>query len=81
MHCHSCSWLHVSRPASQPASQPASAHRAQRSFSAPQTQPDHQLMCASLRVCAQGVWSRALGLPIERPKSLTVGAILEKIGA
>jgi hypothetical protein len=38
-------------------------------------------VCFPVRVCEQGVWSRALGLPIERPKSLTVGAILEKVGA
>jgi citrate synthase len=29
----------------------------------------------ALGVLAQGVWSRALGLPIERPKSLTVAAL------
>ena len=42
------------------------------------TQP---LVRARACVFVQGVWSRALGLPIERPKSLTVGAILEKVGA
>ena len=29
----------------------------------------------SLGVLSQGIWSRALGLPIERPKSLTVDAM------
>ena len=29
----------------------------------------------ALGVLAQGVWSRALGLPIERPKSLTAAAL------
>ena len=29
----------------------------------------------ALGVLAQGVWSRALGLPIERPKSLTMAAL------
>jgi citrate synthase len=29
----------------------------------------------ALGVLSQGVWSRALGLPIERPKSLTMAAI------
>lgn len=28
----------------------------------------------------QGVWSRALGLPIERPKSLTMEALEQKFG-
>lgn len=28
----------------------------------------------------QGVWSRALGLPIERPKSVTMDAILKQVG-
>ena len=31
----------------------------------------------AIGVLAQGVWSRALGLPIERPKSLTM-ELLEK---
>jgi citrate synthase len=31
----------------------------------------------ALGVLSQGVWSRALGLPIERPKSVTM-AVLEK---
>ena len=35
----------------------------------------------ALGVLSQGVWSRALGLPIERPKSLTVDAILAKVNA
>jgi citrate synthase len=30
---------------------------------------------------AQLVWDRALGLPIERPKSITLGSILKKVGA
>ena len=29
----------------------------------------------------QGVWSRALGLPIERPKSLTIKAISDRVCA
>ena len=29
----------------------------------------------ALGVLSQGVWSRALGLPIERPKSLTLDAL------
>jgi citrate synthase len=29
----------------------------------------------------QGVWSRALGLPIERPKSLTMDVLEKKFGA
>lgn len=29
----------------------------------------------ALGVLSQGVWSRALGLPIERPKSLTMSSI------
>jgi citrate synthase len=32
----------------------------------------------SLGVLAQGVWSRALGLPIERPKSLTMDALSQR---
>lgn len=33
-------------------------------------------------VCSvQGVWSRALGLPIERPKSFTMDALEKKVGA
>lgn len=32
----------------------------------------------SLGVLSQGVWSRALGLPIERPKSLTMAALAAK---
>lgn len=32
----------------------------------------------SLGVLAQGVWSRALGLPIERPKSLTMDALTQR---
>ena len=35
----------------------------------------------ALGVLAQGVWSRALGLPIERPKSLTMEALERKVGA
>ena len=27
----------------------------------------------------QGIWSRALGLPIERPKSITMGALERKL--
>jgi citrate synthase len=34
----------------------------------------------ALGVLAQGVWSRALGLAIERPKSITLGAIESKFG-
>ncbi|GAB4823211.1 hypothetical protein N2152v2_010257 [Parachlorella kessleri] len=33
----------------------------------------------SIGVLSQGIWSRALGLPIERPKSLTADAILSKV--
>jgi citrate synthase len=33
----------------------------------------------AIGVLSQGVWSRALGLPIERPKSLTVEAILQRV--
>ncbi|KFM23540.1 putative citrate synthase, mitochondrial [Auxenochlorella protothecoides] len=33
----------------------------------------------AMGVLAQGVWSRALGLPIERPKSLTVDAMLDRV--
>jgi citrate synthase len=29
----------------------------------------------ALGVLSQGIWSRALGLPIERPKSLTMDAV------
>ena len=29
-------------------------------------------------VWVQGVWSRALGLPIERPKSVTMGTVEAK---
>ncbi|GBF96851.1 citrate synthase [Raphidocelis subcapitata] len=32
----------------------------------------------ALGVLSQGIWSRALGLPIERPKSLTMGIIEQK---
>lgn len=32
----------------------------------------------ALGVLSQGVWSRALGLPIERPKSLTMAAMEER---
>jgi citrate synthase len=35
----------------------------------------------ALGVLSQGVWSRALGLPIERPKSLTMDAIERRVGA
>ncbi|PRW60618.1 citrate synthase [Chlorella sorokiniana] len=35
----------------------------------------------SLGVLSQGVWSRALGLPIERPKSLTMQAIEDRVRA
>jgi hypothetical protein len=34
----------------------------------------------ALGVLSQGIWSRALGLPIERPKSLTMGTIEKKFG-
>lgn len=33
----------------------------------------------ALGVLSQGVWSRALGLPIERPKSLTMAAIEQRV--
>jgi len=33
----------------------------------------------ALGVLAQGIWSRALGLPIERPKSLTMAAIKQTV--
>ncbi|KAL4441548.1 hypothetical protein ABPG77_002052, partial [Micractinium sp. CCAP 211/92] len=33
----------------------------------------------ALGVLSQGVWSRALGLPIERPKSLTIKAIADRV--
>ena len=29
--------------------------------------------------CLQGIWSRALGLPIERPKSITMEALERKL--
>lgn len=35
----------------------------------------------ALGVLAQGIWSRALGLPIERPKSLTMAAMRQRVGA
>ena len=35
-------------------------------------------MSRALGVLAQGIWSRALGLPIERPKSLTMEVIEKK---
>jgi len=35
----------------------------------------------ALGVLAQGVWSRALGLPIERPKSLTMEVLESKFGS
>lgn len=34
----------------------------------------------AIGVLAQGVWSRALGLPIERPKSVTMQVIEKKFG-
>jgi citrate synthase len=34
----------------------------------------------ALGVLSQGVWSRALGLPIERPKSMTMQQIEDKFG-
>lgn len=34
----------------------------------------------ALGVLSQGVWSRALGLPIERPKSLTMDVLERKLG-
>lgn len=33
----------------------------------------------ALGVLSQGVWSRALGLPLERPKSLTMALIEKKL--
>ncbi|KAL4444342.1 hypothetical protein ABPG75_012079 [Micractinium tetrahymenae] len=35
----------------------------------------------ALGVLSQGVWSRALGLPIERPKSLTMDSIVARVAA
>ncbi|GIL70561.1 hypothetical protein Vretimale_3685 [Volvox reticuliferus] len=35
----------------------------------------------ALGVLAQGVWSRALGLPIERPKSMTMGTLEKRFAA
>jgi citrate synthase len=35
----------------------------------------------AIGVLAQGVWSRALGLPIERPKSLTMEVLESKFGS
>lgn len=35
----------------------------------------------ALGVLSQQIWSRAMGLPIERPKSLTMEAIQEKMDA
>lgn len=35
----------------------------------------------AIGVLSQGVWSRALGLPIERPKSFTMEALEKKVGA
>jgi citrate synthase len=32
----------------------------------------------AIGVLSQGVWSRALGLPIERPKSFTIDALEKK---
>ncbi|KAF5834670.1 citrate synthase [Dunaliella salina] len=39
--------------------------------------------CTFIASCAlvQGIWSRALGLPIERPKSLTSQNLVEKFGS
>jgi hypothetical protein len=34
----------------------------------------------SLFCTTQGIWSRALGLPIERPKSMTTQNIIDKFG-
>lgn len=34
----------------------------------------------ALGVLSQSIWSRALGLPIERPKSLTMGELEKKFG-
>ena len=35
----------------------------------------------AIGVLSQGVWSRALGLPIERPKSLTMTELEKKFSA
>jgi len=35
----------------------------------------------AIGVLSQGVWSRALGLPIERPKSLTMSELEKKFPA
>lgn len=35
----------------------------------------------AIGVLSQQVWSRGLGLPIERPKSVTMGVIEEKFGS
>lgn len=35
----------------------------------------------ALGVLAQQIWSRALGFPIERPKSLSTAALIKQFGA
>ena len=35
--------------------------------------------CSEHVACLQGIWSRALGLPIERPKSITMEALERKL--
>lgn len=38
------------------------------------------LVCELDVCCLQGIWSRALGLPIERPKSVTMDVLEKKFG-
>lgn len=35
----------------------------------------------ALGVCSSLVWDRALGLPIERPKSMTTEGLMKLVGA
>lgn len=41
----------------------------------------HVAIYSKTTALMQGVWSRALGLPIERPKSFTMEALEKKVGA
>ncbi len=41
----------------------------------------HVAVYSKTTALMQGVWSRALGLPIERPKSFTMEALEKKVGA
>ena len=44
-------------------------------------QPQSAFKKTQVQCSTQGVWSRALGLPIERPKSFTMEALEKKVGA